>query len=66
MINRLIWFVSALTDWLLVAAGVILALVAWWRVDVVEAKFFFIAAGVCLTCGGLWFRHRRLKKHNHG
>ena len=50
------------TDWLLIVMGLLLVLIALWRIDVPVAKYVVISGGVLLSGMGLWYRYRRLKR----
>ena len=53
--------VSIVTDWLLIAAGILLLVMGALRIDVDLARYAVLAIGILLTGSGLWFRHRRRK-----
>jgi hypothetical protein len=50
------------TDWLLIVMGVLLVLIALWRIDVSAAKYVVISGGAILACMGGWYRWRRLRR----
>lgn len=50
---------SILTDWFLIAAGVLMIVKALVSVDVPIARYVIIALGIILSGSGLWYRHRR-------
>ena len=57
------WLISALTDWLLILLGGLLIVKALIAVDVPLARYLILALGVLLMGFGLWYRHRRLRRH---
>jgi len=50
------------TDWLLIVMGLLLIVIALWRIDVPVARYVVISGGVVLTGMGGWYRYRRLKR----
>jgi len=50
------------TDWLLIVMGLLLIVIALWRIDVPVARYVVISGGVVLTGMGCWYRYRRLKR----
>ncbi len=55
--------INILTDWVLIVIGLLLMVKAMLTIDVLEAKILVSAVGVLLFGFGLWYRHRRLKRH---
>ncbi len=61
--GRKIGYIFAVaTDWLLIAMGVLLILIALKSIDVAAARYVVIGGGVVLSCIGFRYRYRRLKK----
>ena len=50
------------TDWMLIVMGLLLIVIALWRIDVPVARYVVISGGVVLTVMGGWYRYRRLKR----
>jgi len=50
------------TDWVLIVMGVLLIVIALWRIDVPVARYVVISGGVILSVIGSWYRYRRLRR----
>ncbi|WP_417910814.1 hypothetical protein [Candidatus Electronema sp. PJ] len=53
---------AIITDWLLIASGLLLILIALFRIDVLLAKYFLLCCGALFSVFGCWFRQRRLRR----
>jgi uncharacterized membrane-anchored protein len=60
--TRLQKALSVVTDWLLIVMGMLLVLIALWRIDVPIARYVVVSGGMILTVMGGWYRWRRLRK----
>lgn len=49
-----------LTDWLLIALGLALGVVAWRAIDVVLVRYAIMVIGCFLVVFGFWSRQRRV------
>lgn len=59
--RRISHAVAVATDWLLIGMGVLLALTALVKIDVLLARYPILAGGLILIGFGFWFRWRRLR-----
>ncbi|HHO47018.1 MAG TPA: hypothetical protein ENN06_00935 [Desulfobacteraceae bacterium] len=62
ILDRILHFVSVVTDWLLIAAGGVLIVKSLVSVDVAAARYPIMAAGLLIAGAGLWYRHRRKRR----
>jgi hypothetical protein len=60
---RLNTLFNRVTDWLLIIIGVALIVKAVLAVDVPLARYVIIGVGGLLVVLGLWYRHRRKRRH---
>ena len=64
ILNKIFRFCLALlemlTDWFLIAIGLLICIKALIAVDLPVAKYVLAAIGIGLSGGGIWFRHKRL------
>ena len=63
MLNRVNKIFNWITDWLLIVIGVALIAKAIIAVDVPLAKYVIMGIGVLLAGFGMWYRHRRKRRH---
>lgn len=63
MLNRVNKIFNWITDWLLIVIGVALIAKAIFAVDVPLAKYVIMGIGVLLAGFGMWYRHRRKRRH---
>ena len=63
MLQRLNVLFNRVTDWLLIVIGVALIVKASLAVDVPLARYVIMGCGVLLAGLGLWYRHRRKRRH---
>jgi len=54
--------VAVATDWLLIAMGALLVMIALFKIDVPLARYVVVAGGLTLSGFGFWFRWRRLRR----
>ena len=62
-LHRLNILFNKVTDWLLIVIGAALIVKASLAIDVALARYVIIGVGALLVCLGLWYRHRRKKRH---
>ena len=63
MLNRVNKIFNWITDWLLIVIGFALIAKAFIAVDVPLAKYVIMGIGVLLAGFGMWYRHRRKRRH---
>ena len=61
-VRKISSILAVVTDWLLIVMGVLLIVIALWRIDVSVARYVVISGGMILTVMGGWYRYRRLKR----
>lgn len=62
ILQRICNIISLITDWILIAAGVILVVKSLYTIDVAGARYTVAGIGVLFFAAGLWFRSRRLRR----
>ena len=58
--------INTIADWFLIIAGLLLICWSLLSVDVIEAKYLLVGAGVILSGSGIWFRRLSLNKRKKG
>lgn len=54
--------INTIADWFLIISGLVLICWSLLSVDVTEAKYLLIGAGVILSGSGIWFRRLSLRR----
>jgi len=62
ILDRMVHFVSVVTDWLLIATGGLLIVKSLVSVDVAAARYPIMAAGLLIAGAGFWYRRRRKRR----
>jgi len=63
MQHKLNTLFNRVTDWLLIIIGLALIVKAVLAIDVPLARYIIIGLGGLLVGLGLWYRHRRKRRH---
>ncbi|HEB69530.1 MAG TPA: hypothetical protein ENI88_07910 [Desulfobulbus sp.] len=66
VLTKISQVINTIADWFLIIAGLVLICWSLLSVDVTEAKYLLIGAGVLLSGSGIWFRRLSLKKRKQG
>ena len=66
VLTKISQVINTIADWFLIIAGLVLICWSLLSVDVTEAKYLLIGAGVLLSGSGIWFRRLSLKKRKTG
>lgn len=63
MLQKINYLFNKMTDWLLIILGIVLIVKSALAVDLLPAKYGIMGFGAILIAAGLWYRHRRKKRH---
>ncbi len=64
IVRQLNMLLHAIVEWLLVAVGIMLAVIALRGIDVAGARYGVTAIGLLLSIAGLFFRFRRIRLYS--
>lgn len=62
ILSKISLVINTIADWFLIIAGLLLVCWSLLSVDVTEAKYLLVGAGVILSGSGFWFRRNSRKR----